>query len=167
MAATRPRHVYDQIVPLMKAEHPRLTVGYGPDDLVKHQDAPRFIWTKADGEILDTDRAGGNPRPIARRRVNVQAHLWGKDDDEAEALLEAVIRAVDSVSGALYSPVSELWPQHKDPEKTRLSQGTAKGVHVIVTFQVVLYVDSKPKQTAKATAVAITPTVLPAVDDGT
>lgn len=161
MAVTRLQHLYDLVKPRLEAAVPRLLVGYGPKDFADESRSPRVIWCKSTGDILPTDRAGGNPRPIVRRQVRVVAHLWGDDDGQVDDLIEETIRAVDAVAGGAWAPVEEAWPWHDKPA------GLRGGAYAVLTFEATVYVESRPTKTAKATAVAITPTVLPAVDDGT
>lgn len=148
MAATRPKQLFDQVKPRMEAlEIEGLSVEFGPEALNKHHAPPRIVWCKAEGTILPTDRTGGNPRPLVRRRVRFEAHLWGKDDDQTEQLLEETIREVFALTAGVYRPVSEVWPQHKKPGETRIT--TALGGHCVLIFEVDLYVESKPTTKAK------------------
>jgi hypothetical protein len=154
VAATRPKQLFD----LAKAKLAELgisglTVEYGPDALMEHGSPPRIVWCKGTGDILPTDRVGGNPRPLVRRRVRVEAHIWGQDDEQAEQLLEENIRVVHALAGGVWRPVSELWPQHKEPEKNHLG-ATGLGVHGVVTFEADLYVDDTPTTTAHVTQTA-------------
>ena len=149
MPATRPKQLFDQVKPrLLALGIQGLSVDYGPEELARHHSPPRIVWCKAGGEILPTDRVGGNPRPLVRRRLRFEARLWGRDDDQAEQLLEETIREVQFLTAGVYRPVSELWPQHAKPEESRLA--TAKGAHCILSFEVDLYVESRPLMKTKA-----------------
>lgn len=150
MAATRPRQIFDQVKPRMEALGIQgLSIAFGPDELARTSSAPRIVWCKSTGAILPTDRAGGNPRPLVRRRVRVLAHLWGKDDDQAEQLLEETVREVQALTAGVYRPVEEAWPLHDKPANNKA------GAYCILTFEVDLYVESKPTQKAKVTNVQL------------
>ena len=123
-----------------------LSLGYGPDELGRSHAAPRMVWCKSTGAILPTDRAGGNPRPLVRRRVRVLAHLWGKDDDQAEQLLEETIREVQALTAGVYRPVEEAWPLHNKPANNKA------GAYCILTFEVDLYVEARASTVARINA---------------
>ncbi len=153
MAATRPRQLFDQVKPrLIALGIQGLSVDYGPEELGRSHAAPRIVWCKSTGAILPTDRVGGNPHPIVRRRVRVLAHLWGRDDDQAELLLEETVREVQALTAGVYRPVEETWPLHDKPSNNK------SGAHCILTFEVDLYVESRPTTKTRAKHLEFDPT---------
>ena len=153
MAATRPGQLFDQVKPRLEALGIQgLSVAFGPDEMARSHAAPRVVWCKSTGTILPTDRAGGNPRPLVRRRVRVLAHLWGRDDDQAEQLLEETIREVHALTAGVYRPIEESWPLHDKPANNKA------GAYCVLTFEVELYVESRPTTKAKLKHVELDPT---------
>jgi hypothetical protein len=149
---TKPKEVYELVKTRLDALGIQgLSQGWGPEEHGRSHSAPRAVWLKSTGAILPTDSPGGNPRAIARRRVRVQAHLWGQTDEQAEQLLEQTIVAVEAVAPGVYKPVEETWPLHDKPKSN------PQGAYVVLTFEVNLYVYAAPKTTVKVKAVEFDP----------
>lgn len=71
---------------------------------------PRVEWRPLDGTFVGPQQSGHNPRPLQNRWVQYAVACKGRGHDEAEALLEAVIRGLHltlTIGG--YRVAGETW----------------------------------------------------------
>jgi hypothetical protein len=77
-----------------------------------HGGIPRIIWTPIGGPA-STDTVEGDgvnaPRKLWKRRVNIQARVWGEDITHCEEIGQRLAQALQLVGWGSYGIVSEEW----------------------------------------------------------
>lgn len=124
--------------------------GFGAAELDRHGRPPRVIWRVVNGTHEGTNRPGLNPRPLFTRRLEVEAHIWGTDDEQAEVLLEHVGRAVQKAAVGSFAPAREEWPAQDDDRRSH----NVKGSYCVLTFEALFPVTAATQTTARITAAA-------------
>lgn len=66
----------------------------GADKLRQNDAPPRYVWIPVRERFVGASRVGGNPRSLRDRLCTIECHVWGGSQDEAEAMLEALVVAV-------------------------------------------------------------------------
>lgn len=122
---------------------PGLTFTFGGAELDRHGSPPRITWRLVRGEHEGTTRPGGNPRPLFNRRLEIEAHLWGADYEQTEAMLEAVARAVQKAAVGSFAPLREEWPAEDDDRRSH----SVKGRYCLLTFEALVPVTDATKTT--------------------
>lgn len=86
------------------------TWGRGRREAAKHNAAPRIDWIPLRGVFAAPQHAARNPRPIANRWTRWDVRCWGVDQDQAEQLLEFLVRALHlTLTGGGYKATGEEW----------------------------------------------------------
>lgn len=127
-----------------------LTFGYGARELDRAGNAPRIMWRLVRGQHEGTNRPGLNPRPLFTRRLEIEAHLWGADDEQTELLLELVGRAVQKAAVGAFTPAREEWPAEDDDRRTHQRRGS----YCVLTFELLVPVTAATQTTARVTSAA-------------
>lgn len=124
--------------------------GYGAAELDRNARPPRVVWRVVQGNHEGTNRPGLNPRPLFTRRLDIEAHIWGVDEEQAELLLEHVARAVHKAAVGSYTPAREEWPAQDDDRRSH----NVKGAYCLLTFEALVPVTAATQTTAHVTAAA-------------
>lgn len=132
------------------AEGGELEVGYGAAEMDRNSRPPRIVWRVVNGVHEGTNRPGLNPRPLFTRRLDIEAHLWGRDEEQAELLLEHVARAVQKAAVGAFTPAREEWPAQDDDRRSH----NVKGAYCLMTFEALIPVTAATQKTATVTAAA-------------
>jgi len=88
------RAVIEAIMAEVALDVPGVTYAVGPRECAATGAPPRVEWLPGDGAFQGPQRSGDNPRPLQNRWLTFHAKCWGADGDAAEALMEAVVRAL-------------------------------------------------------------------------
>lgn len=127
------------------------TWGCGRREAAKNSAATRIDWIPLRGAISAPQHAGRNPRPIANRWTRWDVRCWGADMDQAEQLLEFLVRALHLVlTGGGYKAGGEEWT-----EVGMLSAGEA----VVVSIELGIPVLDRTQPTARPTSVSTNGTI--------
>ena len=143
MAATRPRQIFDQVKPGWRLSASRGSPS--PSVLMSWRVPalpPRIVWCKSTGAILPTDRAGGEPSPSCAPPSPCSGPSLGRDDDQAEQLLEETVRGAGPDSRGVP-------PRRRGLATARQARQQQGRRHCVLTFEVELYVESRPTTKAK------------------
>lgn len=87
----------------------------GPEHLSEHSSPPRIVLVPTSSSYEAPDRIGGVEQAIHTRLARSQIACWGEDYEQAEALSNAVIRALYKVfGGANYELTNGGWLESKE-----------------------------------------------------
>lgn len=87
-----------------KIDVPGLVTAFGRKALPFQGAPPRVVWVPAPSDTFDAATVSfNNPQPVRTRWAGVEAHCWGNDDEATEAIVDAVILALDEVLGSTVS----------------------------------------------------------------
>lgn len=105
-----------QVEALLRVAHPRIQFGgIGYKRLDEHGAWPRLVWLIAGAQHGAAEKSkpdGANTAPqILTRRVALEAHVWGKDLEMTEALIDDVIAALYRVAEGSINWNGEEWPE--------------------------------------------------------
>jgi hypothetical protein len=151
------------------------TYHFGRSNLELQEDAPRIVWVpkqgSADGKIIhgaDSPADYGhaatypNPRPLWRRVLTVEAHVWGLRADlstsadldfgAAETLANHLVAAIQKVTFGPYEMRGENW----DTPLTNQGASTARGKVVVLTVALFLPWTDELDTLATVTAMPVT-----------
>jgi hypothetical protein len=126
---------------------------FGQAQLFSAGAPPRIVWVPTREEYGPPKSATDgvtNPRPLHTRNVQVEAHIWGRDTDEAERLLEIVARALHTLAWGPGRILSGHWDVGGDAK-------TVKGEVYVMTLLCERPVTRAPDETAIVNAMAIEP----------
>lgn len=137
-APSRVRDVLSEVETLLGVDIP---CAYGPLEPGKNENPARVTWVLGSAQYRPTDRPGGNPRALWRRDVTVSAHIWGKNEGDAEDIAYRVVRALHDTLHGSYDMVGETW---LTPDTAQFSH---RGVLVGLEFVIHLVVPSAEQRT--------------------
>jgi hypothetical protein len=126
------------------------TIKLSSNALSDQNSAPRIVMVPATGTISNSLGSGGggerisNPRSLKARFLRFELHIWGKDFDEAEALMSHAAAALHDLAFGVDNAVSEDW--------TRGQASTAKsGVLVVMAIVIEIPLVRETEITARIT----------------
>lgn len=87
--------------------------GIGPDKIKYDESPPRVIWIPMNETFGPPRGFGGDfitdPSPLWTRLSSVDVHIWGKDQDATEVLLNLLIAAVHRLAHGCYEVTRGNW----------------------------------------------------------
>lgn len=103
-----------QVEGLIRVAHPRVQLsGLGTSKLDEHGSWPRVVWiVPGAGHVApEKSKPGGRTdgTQILTRAVNIEGHLWGKDLEQVEALVDDTIAAIHRVGHGSVRFDGETW----------------------------------------------------------
>jgi hypothetical protein len=132
--------------------YPSATIAYetGRRWLASNEDpAPRVVWVPTRDTFGPVRRTQDNPRPRRARNITFEAHVWGTDLDQAEAILEAIVLAgLQTAQGSV----------EFEDAKWDAPEWITAGEYVVLTMSLATQITDPPIATTTITAVADDPT---------
>lgn len=102
-----------EIVDALAAALPGARVLLGPEHLAAHASPPRIVVVPGRDRFSSPRHgrdAGGKVLPSVRTRtIGLDVHIWGIDYEDVEAMLDALILALDSLGRTSHEIVSGTW----------------------------------------------------------
>ncbi len=144
------KEITDVVQARFKTDGGIAAFAFGGEHIGEHGEPPRIIWVPRGGAFGPVDHGGRNPKPLKTRNIRVFAHIWGKDYEATEDLLNRLAAAAHTVAGGSIDFGSEDWSQQNE-------QFLAHGRVVIVDFTFRVPVTAPAQQTATITSVPQTP----------
>jgi hypothetical protein len=79
----------------------------GPEHLKTHDAPPRVIWVPSRDRYGPPESTGADPRQLRTRLAGCEVHVWGRDYDATEGLLNLVQAAIHTVAYGCYALETE------------------------------------------------------------
>ena len=128
---------------LLRLGQPVPTHELGLDHQAMNDTFPRIVWELLGGEVHPTrqagaDRANGSVRQIAERRERIAIHVWEKDFERVEILMNHFVAAAREIMTAFpFQALSTNW----DPGQ---SSQTAHGRVCVLVIEVRIPFTAEP-----------------------
>jgi len=74
----------------------------GPEHLKAHDSPPRVIWVPSRDRYGPPESTGANPRQLRTRLAGCEVHVWGRDYEATEELLNLLQAAIHYVAYGCY-----------------------------------------------------------------
>lgn len=104
------RTVIDAVMAEALKDRPGLSWAIGHRLANENTSPPRVDWVPMRGAFSSPQKSGSNPRPLHNRDTVWSVMCWGIDHDDAEAIMEIVIRGAHrSLTSGGYSLDGEEW----------------------------------------------------------
>jgi hypothetical protein len=128
---------------------------------LEHGSWPRIAWVPKSSKGDAPFGAGGNPRPLWTRNIQLYAHVWAEDFERAESLFLNLVQAVHHVAAGSYAFGGETWPT-EDTDADWLKDGAI----VIVLFGVRMPITDVTRPVTRITDVGHTAGVENSLETG-
>ena len=136
------RAVIEAVMAEALKDRPELSWAIGHRLAAENTSPGRVDWVPRSGTFHSPQHSGFNPRPLHNRETLWAVMCWGIDHDDAEAIMEIVVRGAHLALGAGgYSLESEEWS-----DAAKLSAGE----QVIVGINLGIPVLDRPQPTLAA-----------------
>lgn len=111
------------------------TIFLGAGNISNQNSTPRIVFVPTTGTIQDSIGQAGfgegvqAPASLFARKVSIEAHIWGKDFGECEAIMRHVVAALHRIAWGGDRALSEDWTRNA-------SANAASGVLVVLGMTV-------------------------------
>lgn len=130
---------------------PGFAWGLGRREASAQSGPTRIDWIPVRGRFQGPQKSSANPRPLQNRWVRWDVRCWGATEDEAEQLLEFLVRALHlTLTAGGYAVEDEIW----------LEEGAVHvGDAVVVGVLLGIPVRDRPQPTVRPTTLTTDGTI--------